>query len=118
MEIFNEAEIAKSYEGKHYNLENLSKIARPSGDTRAIIYYGRLGKKQFELFEITTAILHHWVDNSIFYSVVIDLDETSNTIKQCHIAKNNKDERLTPTQQEILIFKRIMDYVTASNTEN
>lgn len=118
MENLKELEIAKSYEGKHYNLENLSKIARASGDTRAIVYYGRLSKKHFELFEITEALLDNWLHNGIFYSVVMDLDETSNTIKRCHIAKSDKKEHLTPTQQEIMVFRKIMDYVTAAKTEN
>lgn len=114
MKRVNEAEIAKSYEGKLYNCENLRKIAMGYGDTGAVVYYGHLSKKQFELFGITEALLDNWLNHNINYSVVMLLDESSTTIKQCRISKSRsfKKNILTPTQQEIRIFRRIMDYIT------
>lgn len=106
-----EFEIAKSYEGKPYNQENLRSVAMGYGVSGAIIYYGRLSKTYFDMFGITEDLLDHWLNNGISYSVVMDLNEDSNTIKHCHIAKHN-NERLTPTQQEITIFQTIMEFIT------
>ena len=112
MKRFSEAEIAKVYEGKPYNRNSLRKIAMGYGESGAIVYYGRLSKPLFELFGITESLLDTWLHNGINYSVVMDLDEASETIKRCHIAKTNNNDRLTPTQQEIEIFQKIMGYIT------
>lgn len=112
MKTLNESEIAKAYEGKPYNSDNLRKIAMGYGASGAIVYYGRLSKTHFDIFGITEDLLDHWLNNGISYSVVMTLNEDSSTIKHCHIAKNNNNERLTPTQQEIEIFLKIMDYIT------
>ena len=112
MENLTELEIAKSYEGRPYNQENMRRIAMGYGISGAIIYYGRLSKTHFDLFGITEDLLEQWINNCISYSVVIDLDEDSNTIKHCHIAKLDKNERLTPNTQEIKIFNNIMEYIT------
>ena len=111
MKDINELEIAKAYEGKPYNRDNLRRVAMGYGVSGAIVYYGRLSKPLFDMFGITEDLLDHWITNGISYSVVMDLDEDSNTIKHCHIAKHN-NERLTPTQQELQIFLRIMEYIT------
>ena len=108
----NEFDVAKLYEGKPYNSKSLRKIAKGYGETGAIVYYAHLSKAQFELFGITEDVLEDWMRNDIFFGVYIDLDETSNLLKLCSIVKKNKNRRLAPTQQEIRIFRRIMDYIT------
>lgn len=107
------AEIAKSYEGKPYNFDHMRRIASGYGDTGAVIPYTRLSKKDFDLFGITEALLNYWFSHGIFYAVFLDLDEKSQTITECVLVKrNNKGTLLTPTQQEVRIFRRIMDYIT------
>ena len=107
-----EIEIAKAYESKPYNRDNLRRVAMGYGMSGAIVYYGRLSQKHLETFEITEDLMNHWLTNGISYSVYMDLDENTNTITHCHITKNNKDERLAPTQQELKIFINIMEYIT------
>ena len=112
MEQLNELQIAKSYEGKPYITANLRRIAMGYGDSDVVVYYGRLSKTYFDLFGITEANLDEWTSNDIFFSIFITLDESTETIKDCKIAKTIEDDVLQPSQEEIQIFKRIMDYIT------
>ena len=115
MEKINETEISKSYEGKSYNLDSLRKIASGYGESGAIVYYGRLSKPLFDLFGITEEILNNWINNDIFFSVVLDLDEDCETIKECRIAKRDASGSLPPTDQEIRVFREIMNFITNIN---
>ena len=116
-----ELEIAKSYEGKPYIAEKLRKIAIGSGNTSAVVYSRRLTKSQGELVGITDEIFYKWVDDGIYFGVIMNLDFTSHTIEQCFINKSKvtygEDGRshhikLSPTQQEIAIFQTIMEFIT------
>lgn len=116
MENLNDAMIAKAYEGKPYIAEKLRKIAIGSGNTRAVVYNYRISKSQGALIGITDEIFYKWCDDGISFMVYIDLDNASSTIERCGISKSKGDFiQLSPTQQEITIFQRIMDFITKEN---
>lgn len=112
MEELTEMQVAEHYVGKPYIIDNLKRVAMGSGNSDAIVYYGRLSKTYFDLFGITEANLNEWTSKDIFFSVFITLDESTETVKECKIAKTIADDVLPPSQNEIQIFIRIMDYIT------
>jgi hypothetical protein len=108
-----EAEIAKAYEGKTYIPKKLRKIAIGSGNTSAVVYSHRLTKYEGDLIGITDEIFYRWVDDGIYWGVIMDLDFSSHTIEHCYINKRNKNqEKLSSTQQELAIFQTIMEFIT------
>ena len=119
MENLKELEIAKSYEGKTFIPQKLWKIAIGSGNTRAVVFSRRISKPQGALIGITDEIFNKWWDDGIAFSVYIDLIEPANIIEACGI-KMIKDSdpgfiEIDPTEQELEIFKKVMEYIT--NTE-
>jgi hypothetical protein len=113
MKTLNESEIAKAYEGKPYIVEKLRKIAIGSGNTGAVVYNYRLTKSQGNLIGITDEIFYKWVDEGIHWGVMMNLDSSSHTIERCYINKrNNNQEKLSSTQQELAIFQTIMEFIT------
>ena len=119
MENFKASEIAKSYEGKSFIPEKLRKIAIGSGNSRAVVFSRRITKSQGALIGITDEIFNKWWDDGIAFSVYIDLIEPANIIEACGI-KMIKDSdpdfiEIDPTEQELEIFKKVMEYIT--NTE-
>ena len=112
-----EREIAKLYIGKHYSEEKLEKIAFTNGSNKSQYMCCNADFKQehFELFGVTARLNEVWQYNGTDFTVYIDIKD--NTIKDCHIYK----ARVTwsgccrpnkVTQQELRIFRRIMDYIT------
>lgn len=123
MDKLNEAEIAKAYEGKRFIATKLWKIAIGSGNTRAVVFSRRITKGQGMLIGITDEIINKWWDDDIYYSVFIDIDESSNTIKHCGIRKDNEVRKedggfhfvkVDVTEQELVIFQNVMDYITTN----
>ena len=115
-----EREIAKSYVGKPCSIEKLQKIAYPNGCDKSQYICGNADFKEehFELFGVTPRLNETWQYYGTDFSVYIDLKEGK--IKDCRIYK----ARVTwsghcypnkATQQEIRIYKRIMDYVICSD---
>jgi hypothetical protein len=113
MGVLTELDVAKAYECKQYIPEKLRKIAKGSGNTSAVVYSRRLTKSQGELVGITDEIFYKWVDDGIYWGVIMDLDFSSHTIERCYINKSGKDYiKLSSTQEEIAIFQTIMEFIT------
>ena len=124
MESLKELEIAKSYEGKAFIPEKLRKIAIGSGNTRAVVFSRRITKSQGALIGITDEIFNKWWDDGIAFSVYIDLIEPANIIEACGVNKlkeaygsdgSFQPIKLSPTQQDLEIFKNVIDYITNGN---
>ena len=121
MQDLNEVDIAKAYEGKPYIPEKIRKIAIGSGNTSAVVYNYRITKSQGALIGITDEIFYKWCDAGIYFSIFIDLDISSNTIKGCRINKTKSTQgedgklhhtKLSPTQEEVRIFYNVMEFIT------
>lgn len=119
MENLKLIEIAKFYEGKTFIPQKLWKIAIGSGNTRAVVFSRRISKPQGALIGITDEIFNKWWDDDIIFSVYIDLIEPANIIESCGIQmiKDSDSDviEIGPTEQELEIFKNVMEYIT--NTE-
>lgn len=115
MKDLNEAEIAKAYVGKPYNIDHLRKVAMGT-QTGAVVFSRRITRSQGALIGITDEIFERWWDADVYVKVCIKLDEESQTIKECIFDKYTATDigfsSLTPTDEDLRIFKRIMEYVT------
>lgn len=119
MKKLDEREIALSYAGKPYNTEKLLTVPFENGDNRYIAYCHNFKEEHLDLFGITPTLLEKWGFCGIEVGVFIIIDGTK--IKNCGLDKckyscpghgRPRVKVLQPTQQEIRIFKRIMNYVT------
>lgn len=126
MKRLTEEEIAKAYEGKHYISEKIRKIAMGGGNTTAVVYSRRITKSQGALIGITDEIFNKWWDDEIWFSVFIDLDETSNTIEHCGIRKDkevHKEDggfrfvKADVEEQDLEIFQNVMEYITKTEEQ-
>lgn len=111
----NDQEIAKTYIGKPYSIDKLLEVARPNRENEYMACYVDLSKEYLDLFRITPLLDEKWKYYGVDFTVFIDVENEA--IKDCRIYKSRdtwggRSIVLTPTQQEIRIFKRIMDYVT------
>lgn len=114
----NEREISGSYIGRRYSDEKLQTIAYPNGCNKSqyICSNADFKAEHFELFGITPRLNETWQYYGTDFSVYIDVKDGA--IKDCRIykARVTWSGRCYPnkaTQQEIRIFKRIMDYVVS-----
>lgn len=116
-----ESEIAKVYEGKSFIPEKLRKIAIGSGNSRAVVFSRRITKSQGALIGITDEIFNKWWDDDIIFSVYIDLIEPANIIEDCgiHMIKDGSPDfiEIDPTEQELEIFKNVMEYITKEDSK-
>ena len=119
MKKLDEREIAQSYAGKPYDTEKLLDVPFENGDNRYIAYCHNFKKELLDLFGITPTILEKWESCDVELSVFINTDGTE--IKNCGLDKckyscpghgRPRVKVLKPTQQEIRIFRRIMNFVT------
>ena len=130
MKKLNEYEIAENYINKPVNTEKLSKTFNYNGNRDlyslptpekcqeyiAGCYY--FDEDEWELFGLTDKLYDYWDYNGIDFRIYVYTHD--GIIKQCNIFKYKEDgyyarasiTELTPTQQEIRIFRRIMDYIT------
>lgn len=115
MERLDEHDVAHSYIGKSVDLEKLEEVFTENGYTY-IAYCGRLYGK----FGITPALYDRWLYGGVDFRVNLSLE--NGLITKCYIFKYKDTSgggfgrpqgcEASPTQQEIRIFRRIMDYVT------
>ena len=136
MKKLNEREIAQSYIGNTVNAEKLTKSFHNNGEHRAydiytyipiegyftnyIAYCSHFDKETRNQFSITPLLHERWGYAGIDFNVYIYV--ANGEIKACKIFKYKEGYggyhgrpsgyELTPSQQEIRIFKRIMDYIT------
>jgi hypothetical protein len=117
-----EREIARSYIGKQYSNEKLNKIAYPNRENEHMCCYIDLKKEYLELFGITPRLYEKW--RYFGYDFTVYIYVQGDFIKDCKIFKYRETYgghgrpcgyELIPTQQEIRIFRRIMDYVICSD---
>ena len=115
MEKLDEKVMAQAYIGKPINKQRLSEIFKGT------YFYPSHCDIQTELkFNITFALKWGWKEKNVdfrIYAVAAD-----GMISCCHIIKlkdnysglyvRNPSAALKPTQQELRLFKRVMDYVT------
>jgi hypothetical protein len=121
MKKLNDIEIAKPYVGKTFDAEKVKEVFDYNGvhggfsEYMATCFY--LDKARREKFGITPLLHERWGYAGIDFSVYIH--DSNGKIQECHIYKcRNTDFHslvLTPTQQEIRVFRRIMDYITERN---
>jgi hypothetical protein len=118
MNKLNECEIAKSYVGKAVNAEKMNEIFDYNGVHSGLSNYiatcFHLDKETREKFGITPLLHERWGYAGVDFSVILDV--LNDEIMRCCIYKCRDTDFnsfvLTPSQQEIRIFKRIMDYIT------
>ena len=119
MEKLHEYDIAQAYKGKPFDIEKLSKVAYKNGDNRYIADCHNYKEELLDLFGITPTLLEKWGFYGIEFSVFINIKDDE--IESCGMDKckntcgghgRPKVKVLQPTQQEIRIFRRIMEYLT------
>lgn len=126
MHKLNEREIASNYIGKPFSREKLLAVSHQNGTSypenhpRFIATCHHYKQDLLELFGITDRLFESWGYYGIEFSVYIYTD--CGKITGCKIFKY-KDRsywighgrpsgcELIPSQQEIRIFRRIMDYI-------
>lgn len=124
MKKLNECEIAQSYVGKTINLTELEKICFNNGDyedtIEYIAYCCDFDEETLDLFKITPILYETWQYYGIEFCVYIYI--SNGIVNRCEIFKERQDYssccgrysggQLLPSQQELRIFRRIMDYIT------
>ena len=119
MEKLHEHDIAQAYKGKPFDIEKLSKVSYKNGDNRYIADCHNYKEELLDLFGITSTLLERWGFSGIEFSVFINIKD--NEVESCGIDKckyfcgghgRPTVKVLQPTQQELRIFRRIMEYVT------
>ena len=135
MKKLDDYEIAQSYIGKTVNIEKLNQCFQyiDTGKSDFIQIEEKRGYKEYhafcndyyeeeewEIFKLTDALYEHWEESGIDFKVIIHVKNEK--VITCKIYKHKDDlggcwgrcisEDLIPSQQEIRIFRRIMDYIT------
>ena len=119
MEKLHEHDIAQAYKGKPFDIEKLSIVASKNGDNRYIAGCHNYKEELLDLFGITSTLFERWGFYGIEFSVFINIK--GNEIESCGIDKCKYScsghgrpsvKVLQPTQQELRVFKRVMEYIT------
>ena len=126
MKKLNDREIAQTYVGKTFNQEKLLAVSYQNGTSypdnhpRFISDCYHYKQEFLNLFGITPLLLESWGYRGVEFSVYVYIAD--GMIAGCKIFKYKNTHcgghgrpsgyELTPSQQEIRIFKRIMDYIT------
>lgn len=117
-----EREIARLYIGKPYSAEKLQEIAYPNGCDKSqyVCCNADFKEEHFKLFGVTPRLNETWQYYGHDFSVYIDIKDGA--IKDCRIYKarvtwSGRSSPCQVTQQEIRIFRRIMDYITSESSE-
>lgn len=118
MKKLDELVLAQSYIGKSYDIKKLLTVSYQNGDNRYIADCHNYKKELLDLFGITSTLLEKWGFYGIEVSIFINIK--GNEIENCGIDKCKSCgghgrptvKVLQPTQQELRIFRRIMEYVT------
>ncbi len=120
----NECEISQGYAGKPINFEKLSKLFHANGNHEGhdeyIVYCEQFEKEECALFNIPPTLKDYWGYSSIRFWIYLYVD--NGKVFDCRISKDkctggyngrpSVQVLLSPTQQEISIFRRVMDYIT------
>ena len=119
MQKLDELVLAQSYIGKSYDIKKLLTVSYQNGDNRYIADCHNYKKELLDLFGITSTLFDNWGYSGIELSIFINIK--GNEIESCGMDKCKYScsghgrptaKVLHPTQQEIRLFRRIMEYVT------
>lgn len=123
MKKLNEREIAQGYDGKSINTERVLKLFHDNGNHNGhdvyIAYCEHFDKEKCDLFNITPTLSDYWGYYGIEFWIYLYVDNEK--VYDCKITKDKSTggyhgrpsvHVLSPTQQEIRVFRRIMDYIT------
>jgi hypothetical protein len=121
MKKLNEYEITQSYIGKTINFEKMLKIFTKNRNNaeKYIAYCDKFDKDKCSLFNITTTLNEYWGYYGILFSIFLEAE--NKMVCNCMIDKYKETggyhgrpqtHVLMPSQQELRIFRRIMDYIT------
>ena len=126
MNKLNQFEIAQSYIGKTVNIERLLTVSYQNGKSYPECYPRYISdcynydKKLLDLFNITPLLLENWGYYGIQFSIYLYVENEN--VYKCKIFKYKETyggyhdrpqtHVLTPTQQELRIFRRIINYIT------
>ena len=115
MEKLDEHEIAQAYIGKPCNEERYSEIFNKA----SAFYPSHCDIKIKWKFDITPALYLGWEQRSVDFKIIVS--KSQGVITNCRIIKykdnysglysRSSARDLTPTQQELRLFKRIMEYI-------
>lgn len=123
MKKLNEQEIAESYEGKSINTERLLELFHDNGSHMGhdayISYCEQFDEEKCILFNVTPTLSSIWGYYGIEFRIYLNVE--NNKVYNCTMSKfkytgghhgRPSGHALSPTQQEIRLFRRIMDYIT------
>ena len=121
MKKLNDYEIAQSFIGKTINTENMLKVFTENGDDgeEYITYCNDFDNECNSLFNITPTLTEYWGYYGIQFSISIDVK--NKMVYRCEMDKYKETggyhgrpqtHVLIPSQQEIRLFRRIMNYIT------
>ena len=125
-----EYEIAENYINKPVNTEKLLKTFTDNGGKHQdyktgkeyyeyIAYCNNFDEEEWEIVRLTDALFDKWDYEGIDFRVYLHIE--NDKITECTISKfkytggyhgRPSVHVLSPTQQEIRIFRRLMDYIT------
>ena len=126
MKKLNEQEITLSFEGKTVNEDNFGKIFRKNR-AEYVAYCNDFSKEYLDLFGITGVLLESWSYRGVYFSVYVLVKDgkiilSDTYYNSTHLSKYKSTYTgghgrpsgyyLKPTQQELRIFRRIMEYIT------
>lgn len=119
MKKLDEHEIAQGYIGKHCDTEKILQAFEQNGEgDEYIAYCCCYSDEECQLFGITPILREKWEFYGIDFSIYLDLKDEK--VSECYIVKYKETysghgrpegDELIPTQQEIRIFRRIMDFI-------
>ena len=123
MSKLNECEIAQGYVGISINTERLIELFHANGNHNGydeyIAYCEHFNEEECALFNITPTLTEYWGCCGIEFRIYLRIKD--NKVNSCVISKfkytggyhgRPSGHALSPSQQEIRIFRRIMDYIT------
>lgn len=126
MKKLDEKEIATTYKGKLCSMKKLSTLFEENGCCTISDSYEYIARcnyfseEEFKKFGITDILYDKWMYNDVEFRIYIHTQNGSivhnGIFKHRKIYEGGRPSiyELQPTQQEIRIFRRIMDYVTTA----
>lgn len=125
MSKLTEGEIAQIYIGKTVSAEKLNQCFSFLKDAQGYKEYQAFcnsyyDEAEWDIFKLTDTLYAYWEDSGIDFGVILHVKDEK--VVSCKIYKHKDDlggfcgrpisEDLVPSQQEIRLFRRIMDYIT------
>ena len=122
MELLIENDIAQAYIGKPFNKERYLETFNKAG----IFYCAHCDIRTQIKFDITASLVFGWTSRNIDFKIRVSTKD--GVITYCGIDKYKDSDsgiyvrsaprKLKPTQQELRLFKRVMEYITIKEEYN